>query len=673
MPMFPPTSKAYRLYCPKTDKMIVSRDVMFAEDGIVKESAVREDSSTGKKEKEKVSLETSTPTESEEEEEEEEELLRRRSVERQNDEEGGDRQEMNGSERLVEEGRDNDGDSESDHSQDDREDGTVPLRRSTRVRKSPEFFMFQANVVTTEEPTTYHEAITRVDGKHWQAAADDEMKSLTDTGTYELVELPSGRKLVDCKWVFKVKTNADGEIERYKARLVAKGFSQVEGIDYTETFAPVAKYGSIRCVLAIAAQLDLEIHQMDVKTAFLNGELEEEIYMRQPPGYTSEQTKDKVWKLKKGLYGLKQAPRMWWIKLDSYLQSIGFTRGTADHSIYVQRSDQELVILTVYVDDLLIISNKMSAVERTKRELKRKFEMSDMGEAHYILGIRITRDRAMRKVYLSQEKYVKNILKKFGMEDCKPISTPLEVNQGLSKSMSPQTARDREYMATIPYRQAVGSLMHAMIGTRLDICYAVGAVSQFMSDPGKEHWTAVKRILRYLQGTQDYQLELSGSDNSTTVVLHGYCDADWGSNPDNRRSVSGYAFSLGRGTINWSSKRQPTTALSSTEAEYMASTHATKEAIWLRSLLKDFGFEQVGATIINTDSQGSLALAKNPTHHSRTKHIDIQHHFVREQIELQTIELQYCPTEEMTADVLTKPLARIKHSKCTYALGLDKC
>ena len=472
--------------------------------------------------------------------------------------------------------------------------------------------------------------------------------------------------------MFKVKTNADGEIERYKARLVAKGFSQVEGIDYTETFAPVAKYGSIRCVLALAAQLDLEVHQMDVKTAFLNGDLEEEIYMRQPPGYITDETKDKVWKLKKCLYGLKQAPRMWWIKLDAYLQSIGFTRGTADHSIYVRRSGQELVILTVYVDDLLIASNQMDAVKRTKEELKSRFEMSDMGEAHYILGIRITRDRANRKIYLSQAKYVKKVLSKFGMEDCKPISTPLEVNQKLSKSMSPQTAEDRDYMATVPYRQAVGSLMHAMIGTRPDICFAVGAVSKFMSDPGKEHWTAVKRILRYLRGTQDYQLELSGSDNSTTVVLHGYCDSDWGGNPDDRRSTSGYAFSLGRGAINWSSKRQPTTALSSTEGEYMASTHATKEAIWLRTLLKDLGFEQVGATTIYTDNQGCLDLAKNPTHHARTKHIDIQHHFVREQMELKTIELKYCPSEDNTADVLTKSLAGTKHAKFTYALGLEE-
>ncbi|MBY3556005.1 hypothetical protein HGI15_21915, partial [Modestobacter lapidis] len=352
------------------------------------------------------------------------------------------------------------------------------------------------------------------------------------------------RKAIGCKWVFKKKQDAEGKIGKYKARLVAKGYAQIEGVDYAEIFSPVAKLTSIRTVLSAAAAYDLEIEQMDVKTAFLHGDLEEEIYMKQPEGFVARGKENLVCKLEKSLYGLKQSPRMWYQKFDSYAQQIGFTRSHADHCVYVKREGEMFVILTLYVDDMLLIGNSTKMIRTVKDLLAKQFEMKDLGAANFILGMHIRRDRARRRLWLGQERYIEGILKKFNMTDCKPVGTPMSVGVKLSAEQSPQNEEEKEQMASIPYASAVGSLMYAMVCTRPDIAQAVGVLSRYMSNPGKEHWIAVKRVFRYLRGTSNYALCFEGKGDGNTLEFMGSVDANWEGDLDNRRSTSGYVFNL---------------------------------------------------------------------------------------------------------------------------------
>ena len=317
---------------------------------------------------------------------------------------------------------------------------TVQKRQSTAL---------VANV-RAEEPASLGEALQRADADEWRKAVEDELQAIRDNDVYELAELPPGRKAIGCKYVFKIKRNADGSVERYKARLVAKGFSQTEGVDFNETFAPVAKFNSIRAILAIAAAEGATVHQL-VKTAFLNGDLDEEIYMKQPEGTVEEGKEHLVWRLRKALYGLKQAPRMWYNKLHLHLLSFGFVRREGDHSVYVKRdaTSGRSVIVAVYVDDLLLVG-PASAVAEVKRVLMQMFNMTDLGEAHWLLGIEITRDS--NGIHLSQAQYIRDVLERYGMSDCKPVGTPLDVNTRLSEQMSPATEGEREAMAAVPYR-----------------------------------------------------------------------------------------------------------------------------------------------------------------------------------------------------------------------------
>jgi len=482
----------------------------------------------------------------------------------------------------------------------------------------------------------------------------------------------------------------DGSIDRYKARLVAKGYAQQQGIDYTETYAPVAKFTSIRTILTIGAIYDLEIHQMDVRTAFLNGDIEEEIYMTLPEGVEAPpDLPDAVCKLLRSLYGLKQSPRMWNKKIDDFLLSKGYRRLDADHSVYIRRTGNTLAIIAIYVDDLLLVADA-TTMPTLKRELSERFSMTDCGEIHHFLGLQVQRDRNARKITLDQTHFVDQVLSRFGMVDCKPVSTPLDASTQLKHTAEGEEVKEDENKTTREvysknnvdstlYRQIIGSLMFLTIGTRPDISAAVGIVSQFAENPSQAHFSAAKRILRYLRGTREYKLHLGhdpkglvddnpAPDNRNQLNLIGFSDASWGNDLHTRKSTTGYVFYLSGGLISWSSKRQSTVALSSTEAEYMALTHTTKEAVWLRTLT-ELGFEQVTTTLYE-DNQSSIALAKNPVHHARTKHIDIQYHFIREKINSSDVELVYLPTEDMVADALTKPLPRPKFERLVGMMGL---
>eukprot|EP01018_Ginkgo_biloba_P031117 Gb_21340 [translate_table: standard] len=322
----------------------------------------------------------------------------------------------------------------------------------------------------------------------WKIAMKEEMNALEKNKTWDLVELPKDKKVVSCKWVYKLKKGANDKVQKYKARLVAKGYSQKEGIDFHEIFSPIVKLVSIRVVLALVALLDLELEQLDVKTTFLHGDLDEEIYMEQPEGFIQDRKRRFVCKLKKSLYGLKQSPRQWYKKFDSFMVSQNFTRSEYDHCVYFKKLENDVfIILVLYVDDMLVASKSTIEINRLKAQLARTFDMKDLGAAKQILGIEIHRDRKHGKMWLSQQKYVEKILMRFGMNSVKLVNIPLASHFKLSSSLCPSNKEEKDFMSRVPYAHAVGSLMYAMVSTRPDISHAVGVVSRYMANPGKEH------------------------------------------------------------------------------------------------------------------------------------------------------------------------------------------
>lgn len=510
------------------------------------------------------------------------------------------------------------------------------------------------------EPKTYKQAVECVFWRLWEKGMKEEMDQLLQNNTWILVDYPPDRKVLRGKWVYKLKRGPQGEVLRHKARWVVRGFEQIDGLDFYETFASVVKPMSYKALFALAAALDLEIEQMDVKTAFLYGTIAEEIYVEQPTGM--EDGTSRVCKLLKALYGLKQAPRVWYDTLTAFLSDLGFKPLSADLSVFVR----DHVFIAVYVDDLLIFGPMKKEIQEIKDRLSERFKMTDVGPVAYYLGIEVTRDRPNRTIYLSQAGYIEKVIRDFDLSGLSPVKTPMDPQEHLEKSDEGYEAT--EYLRKW-YQSAVGSLMYAMLGTRPDLAYAVSVVSRYSSNPNDKHQKAVKRIFRYLNGTIDLTLTYRGD----LMPLNGYTDADWAGDRDTRRSTSGFTFNIGSGALSWQSKRQPTVALSSCEAEYMGQTQATKEAVWLRALLKDLdeAYDAPMATVIHCDNQGAMALAKNPEFHARTKHIGIQHHFVREKISDGDIELKFVPTEQQIADGLTKALPKDRFEEFRRALGLE--
>ncbi|HVX00705.1 MAG TPA: reverse transcriptase domain-containing protein, partial [Candidatus Babeliaceae bacterium] len=456
------------------------------------------------------------------------------------------------------------------------------------------------------------------------------------------------------------------------ARLVGKGYNQKEGVDYFETFAPVAKLSSIRALLALATHHDLEIHQMDVKCAFLNGVLEEDIYMEQPQGFIEKGKEHLVCKLNKTLYGLKQASRQWYTKMDQTLSSLSFRRLESDNCTYVYQDKHNVVMyICLFVDDLLMFSNSLIRLNILKKKLSSLYKMKDLGEAEYILGMQIVRDRKKGILSICQSGYIRNLVQKYGLAEAKPVYTPLDSGLKLSKKDAPTTEEEKSRMAKVPYQSAIGAIMYCMLGSRPDVAYAITALSQFSSNPGWQHWNAVKRLIRYLNTTQDYKLTYRSKKGDEGPCLYGYSDADWGNNIDDRRSYTGYLFMLAGGAVSWQAKKQPTVALSSMEAEYMAATQAAKEALWWRSFLTELGMNVSNETVLLSDSKGAIDLAKNPEFHPRSKHIAIQHHFIRMQVANKSVKMEYIGTEIMAADILTKPLGRIRHHSLLKLFGIQ--
>ncbi len=372
-----------------------------------------------------------------------------------------------------------------------------------------------------------------------------------------------------------------------------------------------------------------------------------------------------VWKLKRALYGLKQAPRLWNKRLDEFLRSIGFKHLESEHSVYCRKSN---AIIAVYVDDLLISCESEVEMSELKQLLGKTFEMKDLGSVKKLLGVTIVRNCDKKTFSLNQEDYVEKLLSKFGLEQCKHAVTPAEVGAKLKKDMCPRTQEEIEEMRNVPYAMAVGSLLYLVNCTRPDIAYAVANVSKFMQNPGRQHWIAVKRILRYLKGTSNYDLTLGSTEPLNPI---GYCDSDWGGDPDDRKSTSGYLFLYG-GVVSWRSRKQKTVALSSSEAEYMAATDAAKEAVWIQQFIEELFGEPIDNTTVWCDNQSCIALTKDPGHHDRNKHVEIRLHFIRNLVDRGRIHFKYCPTEEMLADGLTKSVSRITLEKLAKLMNTDQ-
>ncbi|KAG7592586.1 GAG-pre-integrase domain [Arabidopsis thaliana x Arabidopsis arenosa] len=512
------------------------------------------------------------------------------------------------------------------------------------------------------EPGSFQEAMENPDKDKWILASDEEMDSLIKNKTWVLVERDKKQKPIGCKWVFKRKAGIAGvEGPRFKARLVAKGYSQKEGVDYQEIFSPVVKHVTIRFFLSMVAHFDMELQQMDVKTAFLHGYLDETIYMEQPEGYVDERYPDRVCLLQRSLYGLKQSPRQWNTRFNDFMESHKYERSLYDSCVYIKKlQNGEYIYLLLYVDDILIASKDKRSIEDLKALLGSEFEMKDLGEAKKIFGMEIERDRSKGTLSISQEGYLLKLLGNFSMDQSKPVGTPIGVHFKLSAATDEEVRVQYESMRSIPYQSAVGSLMYSMIGTRPDLAHSVSLVCRFMSKPLKQHWQAVKWILRYIKGSLKRKLCYSSEGD---FVIQGYCDSDYGADKDRRRSTSGVVFTVGGNVVSWKSSLQKVVALSSTEAEYMALTDASKEAVWLLGLMNELGFKQKTVDIYS-DSQSAIALAKNAVFHERTKHIEVKYHFIRDLISDGVIQVKKIATSYNPADIFTKvvPVGKLQEA-----------
>ncbi|WVZ68483.1 hypothetical protein U9M48_017417 [Paspalum notatum var. saurae] len=490
------------------------------------------------------------------------------------------------------------------------------------------------------EPGSLEEALKH---ERWKMAMDSEFSALQRNKTWHLVPPIKGKNIIDCKWVYKIKKKSDGSVDRYKARLVAKGFKQRYGIDYEDTFSPVVKAATIRLILSIAVTRGWSLRQLDVQNAFLHGVLEEEVYMRQPPGYEDPRTPNYVCKLDKALYGLKQAPRVWYSRLSQRLQELGFVPSKANTSLFLFNQGNLSVFILVYVDDIIVASSSQQATASLLKNLEKDFALKDLGDLHCFLGIEVKRSDG--KLLLSQERYASELLKKAGMQFCKPANTPLPVSEKLSAHSGEQLGPSD----STKYRSLVGALQYLTL-TRPDIPFSVNKVCQFLHSPTTVHWTAVKRILRYVQGTINTGLKFS---KSPSMLVSGFADADWAGCPDDRRSTGGFAVYLGSNLISWCAKKQPTVSRSSTEAEYKALSNATAEIMWVQKLLEELKISQPTKACLWCDNVGARYLSSNPVFHARTKHIEIDFHFVRERVAQKLLEVQFISTQDQLADRFT--------------------
>jgi histone deacetylase 1/2 len=511
----------------------------------------------------------------------------------------------------------------------------------------------------TSEPKSVHDALA---DSNWKKAMDVEYEALMRNKTWHLVPPHHAHNLIDCRWVFKKKRKADGTLDKHKARLVAKGYKQRYGIDYEDTFSPVVKAATIRLVLSLAVSLGWSLRQLDVQNAFLHGNLDEEVFMRQPPGYESKNHPHFVCKLDKALYGLKQAPRAWYARLSTKLQQLGFKASKADVSLFVYNKGGVVIFLLIYVDDIIVASSSDAATQALLKDLRAEFALKDLGELHYFLGIEVK--KAQEGILLTQQKYTSDLLQRVGMAHCKSVNTPMSSTDKLSvHDGDPLGPKD-----VTEYRSIVGALQYLTL-TRPDISFAVNKVCQFLHKPTTVHWSAVKRILRYLQHTRDVGLRIH---KSPSTLVSAFSDADWAGCSDDRRSTGGFAIFLGSNLISWSARKQATVSRSSTEAEYKSLANATAEVMWVQTLLKELGVRGPKFARLWCDNLGATYLSANPVFHARTKHIEVDFHFVRERVAQGLLQIRFISTKDQVADGFTKPIPVRQLEEFRRNLNLDR-
>lgn len=612
-------SKNYRLYDLTSDRVITSRDVIFNEtiDNVKSELDIR-------------------PTIT----------IKNETI-------------MN-SENIVSDDEDTD-ESEAIRSVQQSHGEKTPIKYGLRDRvtiKTPS--RYTACLVSYVEPKTYTEAMQSEDSIKWKFAINEELKAHEKNETWELTPLPANKKAIGCKWVFKIKEDPSINEIRYKARLCAKGYSQKEGFDYNEVFSPVVRYDSVRILLAIAAQENLEIGQFDVKTAFINGKLREEIYMQLPDGL-KVRDKDVVCKLRKSLYGLKQSARCWNERFDTFLKQIEFCQSSADPCVYFHENKTGRIMIALYVDDGLILATDKNLLNDILKNICDVFEIT-IGNSEYFLGMQVKRNREENSIFINQRLYIERMLARFNMIDATPLSIPADPHVKLQAASVEDTIK-----STVPYREAVGTLLFLSLVSRPDIAYAVGIVSRYLDRYNNLHWNAVKRIMRYLSHTKNHGILYSKCEN---LNLIGFSDSDYAADIDTRRSTSGYIFKLSNGPITWTSKRQTVVSLSTAEAEYIAACLTVKDSIWIRKLLSELGHSCGSSTPIYIDNQSTIKLVRNPEFHSRTKHIDVKFHFIREKYDNHEINVLYVCTRNQIADLFTKALPKEKFENLRCEMGL---
>src|SRR5690349_6051738 len=527
------------------------------------------------------------------------------------------------------------------------------ISKGVTTRSRLVIFCEHYSFVSSIEPFRVEEALLDPD---WVLAMQEELNNFKRNEVWTLVPRPK-QNVLGTKWVFRNKQDEHGVVTRNKARLVAKGYSQVEGLDFGETYAPVARLESIRILLAYATYHGFKLYQMDVKSAFLNGPIKEEVYVEQPPDFEDSEYPNHVYKLSKALYGLKQAPRAWYECLRDFLITNGFKVRKVDPTLFTKTIAKDLFVCQIYVDDIIFGSTNKSTCEEFSRIMIQKFEMSMMGELKYFLGFQVK--QLQDGTFISQTKYIQDILNKFGMKDAKPIKTPMGTNGHLDLNTGGKSVDQKVY------RSMIGSLLY-LCASRPDIMLSVCMCARFQADPKEVHLRAVNRIMRYLVYTPKFELWYP---KGSTFDLIGYSDADWARCNIDRKSTSGTSQFLGRFLVSWASKKQNSVVLSTAEAEYIAAGHCCAQLLWMRQTLRDYGYKLTKVPLL-CDNESAISMADNPVEHSRTKHIAIRYHFLRDHQQKGDIEISYINTKDQLADIFTKPLDEQSFTRLRHELNI---